>query len=73
MSGSPFVLASSGAKVPVRRLWQWHRRGVSVDTLVRRYPTLGWKLILVALAFAYDNRDLVDADLDRERAILDSP
>lgn len=69
MGGSPIV---RGTRVPVRRLWAWHRKGVSVETLVRRYPTLGWARVLGALAFAYDNEELVEADLDRERALLET-
>lgn len=67
-SGSPIV---AGSHVPVRRLWQWHRKGVTVETLVRRYVGLGWSKVLDALSFAYDNEDLIEADLDRERSLLD--
>jgi uncharacterized protein (DUF433 family) len=69
MAGSPVV---RGTRVPVRRLWAWHRKGVTVETLVKRYPALGWSKVLGALAFAYDNEELVEADLDRERALLGS-
>jgi uncharacterized protein (DUF433 family) len=69
LAGSPVV---RGSKVPVRRLWAWHRRGVSVETLVKRYPALGPARVLCALAFAYDNQDLVEADLARERALLEA-
>lgn len=61
-----------GTKVPVRRLWAWHRKGVSVETLVKRYPSLGWAKVLGGLAFAYDNEDVVEADLDRERALMEA-
>jgi uncharacterized protein (DUF433 family) len=71
---NPNVLAGSpvlkGTKVPVRRLWAWHRRGVTVDTLLKRYPQLGPARVLDALAFAYDNTELVEADLSRERSLL---
>jgi len=59
-----------GSRVPVRRLWAWHKRGTTIETLLKRYPQLGPARVLDALAFAYDNRDLVEADLDRERAML---
>lgn len=68
LRGSPHVV---GSRVPVRRLWAWHRGGASVETLVKRYPNLGPARILDALAFAYDNQDLVDADLAREQALLE--
>src|ERR1700691_4329870 len=67
LQGSPCV---RGSRVPVRRLWSWHRRGVSVETLLKRYPALGPAKVLDALAFAYDNADVVAADLARERALL---
>jgi uncharacterized protein (DUF433 family) len=67
LAGSPCV---RGSRVPVRRLWAWHRRGVTVETLLKRYPQLGPARILDALAFAYDNTDVVEADLSRERALL---
>ena len=63
LGGSPHV---EGSRVPVRRLWAWHRAGVSVDTLLKRYPRLGPARVLDALAFAYDNREVVEADLARE-------
>ena len=58
--------------MPVRRLWAWHRRGVSVETLIKRYPQLGPAKVLCALAFAYDNLDVLEADLERERAMLNA-
>ncbi|NUP10330.1 MAG: DUF433 domain-containing protein [Polyangiaceae bacterium] len=68
LSGSPHV---AGSKVPVRRLWAWHRGGTAIETLVRRYPNLGPGKILDALAFAYDNIDLIQADLDREQKMFE--
>jgi uncharacterized protein (DUF433 family) len=62
-SGSPVI---KGTRVPVRRLWLWHRKGVPVDTLLKRYPTLKPSQILSALAFAYDNQELISADMERE-------
>jgi uncharacterized protein (DUF433 family) len=65
--GSPVI---EGTRVPVRRLFSWHRQGTTVETLLRRYPQLGPARIFDALAFAYDNLDLVTADLVREREAL---
>lgn len=67
LSGSPVV---RGTRVPVRRLWSWHRRGITVETLLKRYPQLGPARVLSALAFAYDNEALMDADLARERVLV---
>jgi uncharacterized protein (DUF433 family) len=65
--GIPLV---KGTRVPVRRLWVWHRRGVLCDTLWKRYPAIPPGAILDALSFGYDNIDLINADLAREEAIL---
>lgn len=67
LAGSPVI---RGTKVPVRRIWAWHRKGVTVETLVKRYPHLGPAKVLAALAFSYDNQDVVDADMERERILL---
>ena len=69
LGGSPHV---AGTRVPVRRLWAWHRSGASIDTLLKRYPALGPARVLDALAFCYDNRDVVDADLARELAAFEA-
>ncbi|MEZ4258648.1 MAG: DUF433 domain-containing protein [Polyangiaceae bacterium] len=69
MGGSPVV---AGSRVPVRRLWAWHRRGITVETLVKRYPALGWARVLGALAFAYDNQQLIEIDLEKERALMEA-
>jgi uncharacterized protein (DUF433 family) len=67
--GSPMV---AGTRVPVRRLFAWHKQGTTVETLLKRYPQLGPARVLDALAFAYDNLDLVMFDLDRERTLLEA-
>lgn len=67
LGGSPHV---EGSRVPVRRLWAWHRGGASVETLLKRYPNLGPARILDALSFAYDNQELIQADIDREQALF---
>lgn len=68
LHGSPHV---AGSRVPVRRLWAWHKSGTTVETLFRRYPQLGPSKVLDALSFAYDNTDVIQADLDREQKLLD--
>ena len=68
LDGSPIV---RGTRVPVRRLWAWFQKGVTVEALIKRYPSLGPARILSALAFACDNRELMTADLAREQALLE--
>jgi len=61
--GSPHI---RGSRVPVRRLWIWHKNGASIETLMKRYPQLGSARVLDALAFAYDNQGIIEADSPRE-------
>jgi uncharacterized protein (DUF433 family) len=68
LAGSPHV---AGSRVPVRRLWVWHKGGATVETLLRRYPNLGPARVLDALAFAYDNAELMAADVAREQELFD--
>jgi len=68
LGGSPYVV---GSRVPVRRLWSYYKKGVSLDTLLRRFPRLGPAKIFDALAFAYDNEEVVLADIEREEKLLD--
>ena len=49
----------------------WYRGGASVETLVKRYPALGPARVLDALAFAYDNADLIAADIAREQSLFE--
>lgn len=67
LGGSPFVV---GSRVPVRRLWAFHQRGASVPTLIKRFPKLSPGAILDSLAFAYDNPEVIEADLSREESLL---
>jgi uncharacterized protein (DUF433 family) len=69
LAGSPHI---EGSRVPVRRLWSWHRSGATVETLLKRYPRLGPARVLDALAFAYDNPELMEADLAREMAAFEA-
>jgi uncharacterized protein (DUF433 family) len=67
LGGSPHV---AGTRVPVRRLWAFYRSGAGIDTIVKRYPQLGPAKIFDALAFAWDNQEVIEADLAREQALL---
>ena len=69
LGGSPHV---AGTRVPVRRLWAWHRGGASIETLLKRYPSLGAAKVLDALSFAYDNREVVEADIARELEAIEA-
>ncbi len=62
LGGSPYVL---GSRVPVRRLFDWYRDGASVERILARCPQLGPAKVFDALAFALDNYDLIQADIER--------
>lgn len=66
LGGAPFFTSS---RVPVHRVWGWFKRGISVEMLVRRYPSLPPAAILSGLAFCFDNRELIDAVTTREEAV----
>jgi uncharacterized protein (DUF433 family) len=68
LAGSPHLV---GTRVPVRRLWSFYRGGASVDTLIKRYPQLGAGKIFDALAFGFDNPEVMEADLAREAELLE--
>ena len=67
MGGSPHV---AGSRVPVRRLWQFYRTGTEVEVLIRRFPKLGAVKIFDALAFAFDNKEVMEIDMAREEQML---
>lgn len=74
-SGSPFVTSSSGepSSVPVRRIYDWYRKGIPAETLIKRYPSLGAAKVLSALAFAHDNMELILEDLEKANRVQEGP
>ncbi|HEX4474654.1 MAG TPA: DUF433 domain-containing protein [Polyangiaceae bacterium] len=68
LGGSPHIV---GTRVPVRRLWGFYRGGANIDTLIRRYPQLGPAKVFDALAFAWDNPEVMEADIERESRLLE--
>lgn len=67
LAGSPHIV---GTRIPVRRLFAFYRDGADLETLRKRYPALKDAQIFDALAFALDNPEVIDADIERERALL---
>lgn len=70
LGGSPYVV---GSRVPVRRLWAFYRNGATVETLLKRFPQLDAGKIFDALAFAFDNQEVMEADIERENRLLARP
>jgi len=59
-----------GTKVPVLRIFGWHLRGTTFETLFKRYPQLGPAKVLSAAAFAYDNREIMAVESEREHEVV---
>lgn len=54
-----------GTKVPAYRLYAWHKRGTTFETLFKRYPQLRPAQILDAVSFAYDNTAVLELEAER--------
>jgi uncharacterized protein (DUF433 family) len=68
LGGSPYV---AGSRVLVRRLFAFYKTGTRIETILRRYPQLEPAKVFDALAFALDNPEVIEADLEREREMLE--
>jgi uncharacterized protein (DUF433 family) len=68
LGGSPHV---AGSRVLVRRLYAFYKSGARIETILRRYPQLEPAKVFDALAFALDNLEVIEADIERERDMLE--
>jgi len=68
LGGSPYVVDS---RVPVRRLYAFYRGGTPVEKILKRYPQLSAARVFDAIAFALDNLEVIEADMERESELLD--
>lgn len=68
LGGSPHV---AGSRVPVRRLFAFYRSGTPIEKILKRYPQLSPAKVFDALAFALDNPEVLEADMEREAELLD--
>jgi uncharacterized protein (DUF433 family) len=68
LAGSPHV---ADTRVLVRRLYAFYANGTRVETILRRYPQLTPAQVFDALAFALDNLEVIEADIAREREMLE--
>lgn len=68
LGGSPHV---ADTRIPVRRLYAFYKNGARVETLLKRYPQLEPAKVFDALAFALDNIEVIEADLEQERQMLE--
>jgi uncharacterized protein (DUF433 family) len=67
--GRPVI---KGTRFPVSSIVQNHRRGLSVDDILREFPHLTPAQVYDALSYYYDHREQVDREIqgltDLERA-----
>ncbi len=68
LGGSPYVV---GSRVPVRRLLAFYRSGTSLEKILKRYPQLSPAKVFDSLAFALDNPEVMEADMENEAELLD--
>ncbi len=68
LGGSPHV---AGSRVPVRRLFSFYRSGTPIEKILKRYPQLSSAKVFDALAFALDNPEVLEADMNREAELLE--
>jgi uncharacterized protein (DUF433 family) len=68
--GKPRVV---GTRISVQDIAVWHERmGQSADEIVSRHPELSLAAVYGALAYYFDNRDAIDAELRAGRAYADN-
>lgn len=67
LGGSPYVV---GSRVPVRRIYAFWAAGTPVTKILQRYPHLAPAKVFDALAFALDNPEVIEADVNREKVVL---
>ena len=54
-----------GHRITVEDVVTWHERmGMSADEIVSAYPTLTLSDVYAALAYYFENRDRIDADIE---------
>jgi uncharacterized protein (DUF433 family) len=64
--GKPHVL---GHRIKVQHVVVWHERmGMSPTEIVVRHPTISLSDVHAALAYYYDHRDEIDADIEAEES-----
>ena len=68
LGGSPHV---AGTRIPVRRLFAFYKSATRIDTIFKRYPQIEPTKVFDALAFALDNLEVMEADMEQERQMLE--
>ncbi len=67
--GKPCI---AGTRIRVQDVYVWHElQGVTADEIVSRFPQLTMTDVYAALAFYWDNRDLIQKQMHEETALVD--
>jgi uncharacterized protein (DUF433 family) len=62
----------AGHRIRVEDVVVWHERmGLSADEIVRRYPQLKLAEIYAALAYYYDHREEIDAQMEADEKFIE--
>lgn len=63
----------AGSRITVQNIALWHERGaMSADEIVATYPQLGLADVYAALAYYWDHRDEIRAQMDADEKYADS-
>jgi len=63
----------SGHRIRVQDIVIFHEKlGLSVDEIIIQYPTLTFSDVYAALAYYYDNKDIIDKNIVEEQQFSDS-
>ncbi|MBC8870235.1 MAG: DUF433 domain-containing protein [Planctomycetes bacterium] len=60
--GRPVI---KGTRFPVSSIVQNHRRGLSVDEILREFPHLQPAQVYDALSYYYDHREQIDREIEK--------
>jgi len=76
ITGTPGVCGGraciAGSRIRVQDIYVWHeRQGLSPDEIVARFPQLVLADVYSALAYFWDNRDEILADIEEERRLVE--
>jgi uncharacterized protein (DUF433 family) len=61
----------AGHRIKVQHVAIWHERmGLSADEIVAKHPALTHGDVYAALAYYWDNKDQIDADINEDEAFV---
>jgi uncharacterized protein (DUF433 family) len=61
----------AGSRIRVMDVAIWHKMGMSADEIVSEFPTIALADVYAALAFYWDNREVIEREIEADRAYAD--